>query len=321
MTNNLGGEIMSTRTVYFFKMQMKIHGDNVPITHFKTEFDRLINTHSTHGSIVLTTLDVYDKIVMDINRTTNKYIFGTLGKQRPDNTIHKRDYNDLSTEGVLGPTESHKGIEIFTYFLVDFLAGILTIVKSQGTPNAFKFSDIFTRYTSDYTLDLTAIPNDNTYEKLLNSNDPKITQFLFRMPMSDGNYLEEILGISEEKGLLNLLNKDSVDIQVDLKINTRLTKLTKLEQAKEFLNLINEHKEKFKKARVFATTEDIHRSTEFDIFEELHKNQINVNLETREGGIRKMKPINELYEIYYTSMKEIYEENSRILKAKCDIIE
>lgn len=147
------------------------------------------------------------KLMLDIINYKEGFLFGRISKQKENNAILKRGYVTLDAEDVFTPTEArNNGIEIFTYFLLDYNTGIFMMVSAQGAPKASVMNNILWEYNRDYYTEFVDIPNDEGIQVLFNDEEPEVVGFEFDVPRPSAQYLQEILELDEPELFETLSN-------------------------------------------------------------------------------------------------------------------
>ena len=138
------------------------------------------------------------KLMLDVINHDKDFMFGRISKQKENNTILKRGYVNLDAKDVFTPAEARSnGIEVFTYFLLDYNKGIFIMVSAQGAPKAKVLDNIFWEYNKDYYTEFVDIPNDEGIQVLFNDEEPEVVALEFDVTRPSAQYLQQILGLNE----------------------------------------------------------------------------------------------------------------------------
>ena len=139
---------MSKKNVYFYELVIKESqtGKEVQVEQFKPLLEDIIKQNSINSSVKLT-YEQTEPVLMDIIENTDEYLFVRLSRKRLNNSIQKRNYKTRVITDVLAPDEiGENGIELFTYCILGYTHGVLSIAKSKGAPGPEAFSCLL--YTS-----------------------------------------------------------------------------------------------------------------------------------------------------------------------------
>lgn len=143
--------------------------------------------------------DIDPKIILDVF-DMKSFLFARVCKKKSNNAILRRNYSSLKPEEVFTPAETAKlGIEVFTYLILDFSHGIISIANAQDAPGASILNWIFENYNNNYILEFQNIPNQDGINALYNASVPVISGYEFEIPSPNARYLEQILGMNEEQ--------------------------------------------------------------------------------------------------------------------------
>lgn len=164
---------MAEKKVYFYKVSL--HKETVDkeedFNLIKPLFEDVLRSYSTNSSLVL--VDSDEKVTLDIKYCEGDFLFGTLGKIRDNSNFQFRNKKTSDTVPILSPEEQAiTGIECFTYFLLDYSAGILSIVASQTSPKGAVLNNLLAKYCTDFFTEIKPIPHPKFYRQLFS---PKST--------------------------------------------------------------------------------------------------------------------------------------------------
>ena len=97
------------------------------------------------------------KEIMDIF-DDDKYLFGRITRKKANNTVIKREYSTLKANNVFEDSEViDKGIEVYTFFILDYEQGILSVVNAKGAPNFKALDALCLHYSAEYKLNFESI--------------------------------------------------------------------------------------------------------------------------------------------------------------------
>ena len=136
---------MSIKNIYLFKVIIRDTetNDEVEVSRFNSLFREIFDANSQNSALKLT-YENAEPIMLDILENNDEFLFARLNRKRPNNSLQKRNYNTFETTDVLSPDEvAANGVELFTYCILGYSHGILSIVNSKGAPNEGSLSRIF----------------------------------------------------------------------------------------------------------------------------------------------------------------------------------
>ena len=148
---------MATKNIYLYEVTIKDEstGNEVPLHLYKTLIQSIITAKSHNGAIKLSTPEEPETMLLDIIEDTEVYLFARPNRKRLNNSMQKRNYTTYETSDVLQPDEVElNGVEAFTYCILGYKHGILSIVNSKGAPTANTLSRIFSLYCRQYSLEI-----------------------------------------------------------------------------------------------------------------------------------------------------------------------
>ena len=123
-----------------------------------------------------------EPMVMDILDDNDEFLFVRLSKKRPNSTIQKRNYNTNTITNVLSPTEmSDSGVEMFTYCILGYSHGLVSIINTRSAPHAGALDRIFALHSREFKCELQSIPNNDLINELINGTSPEINRIQFEI--------------------------------------------------------------------------------------------------------------------------------------------
>lgn len=146
---------MSTKNIYLFKVSIRDTQTNteVPVQLFRGLLREIFDREGRNNALKLTYEDT-EPMMLDILENTEEYLFARLNRKRPNNSMQKRNYNTYETADVLPPDEiGNNGVEWFTYCILGYSHGILSLVNSKGAPNEGALARVFSRYNNRFSLE------------------------------------------------------------------------------------------------------------------------------------------------------------------------
>jgi hypothetical protein len=202
---------MPSKTVEFWSYKLIDKKRSIELNSMELQniFDTIFNKNCVKTADCMTldltpsiTPDNYEpKVLLDKYITSNpNFLFARICKKKEHNAMQRRDYLTYLANDVFTNAEMRKlGIEVFTYLLLDYKKGVVSIVNAQGAPGARILNRIFDEYNNDYEIEFRNIPNKDGIEALYKSNAPIITGYEFDIPTPNAEYLQDILHLNEKE--------------------------------------------------------------------------------------------------------------------------
>ena len=320
----LRGFFMAEKKVYFSKIELYT-SSNQKIEYQDLEglYDDILNRHSRqHGNYRTLCLnpkaeDGTPKLMMDVINYKTGYFFGRLSKQKENNALLKRDYETEEAEDVFTPLEAKKrGIEIFTYFLLNYSKGIFSIVSAQGAPKAAVLNNILIEYNDSYYTKFIDIPNGEGIEVLYNAYNPELTSMEIEVPNPSPVYLEEILEIKEDV-MFDMLNEGTPKVYLMIKPFTRQSLERDSKKVKRIIEILKENKNKYTKAIISGKGAGL-KNQKFDLHAKYFSYPITINKSHVEAGKRIEYSLEELTDQFSYGLYNAYQSNYNLIVALAD---
>jgi len=191
---------MAEKKVYFYAINLyEVDGERLlPITRLKPLIEEIISTKATqlkeYKTLDLTTsIDDELHIMMDVFDYENEKLFCRLSKQRPYNSLMRRDYATSECSDVVSQNEiGNKGIEIFTYGRLDYNTGIFAYVSAQSAPSEKALISLFDKYNNRYKIEMVSIPNTDAIDTIYYGNNPQISKIEIEIPRPDADIMQQV---------------------------------------------------------------------------------------------------------------------------------
>lgn len=181
---------MPQKSVYLYKVVISETATKatVPVSAYKALFQNIIDRESKNDAIKLThDMEHVEPMTLDILENTEEYLFARLSKKRPNNSMQKRDYSSNLTYEVLQPDEiADNGVEWFTYCILGYSHGIVSIANSKGAPRVSALAKLFALYDDKHYLETEAIPNIELYKELISGQAPEVNKFQVQITFTAG---------------------------------------------------------------------------------------------------------------------------------------
>ncbi|MBQ6844712.1 MAG: hypothetical protein IJO60_08790 [Agathobacter sp.] len=251
--------------------------------------------------------------IADIYEYEHSRLFMRLSCQKPSGTYIYRDYSTNIPEAVLdGSNEEKEGIEVYTYALLDYETGIMSIVNQQSAPSYKVIRHLFMKYKKEFYLEFVPIPNANGIERIYKATEPKISQIEVEVPVPNAVVLEKMFGWDA---------KDVLDLQGNsLKATLRLSSVERRvitsteEETIGLLDCIKNGISAYNKARVRAKAEGI-KTQDYSFFDENFSYKIDIPLYEPRSGHKHYFTAEELIFIYKDHLSMAYNENCHLLRS------
>jgi len=314
---------MANKTVEFLKVELldRVSGHKVDYKLIETILKDIISKKATVGAVCkildltpnIAADDVDPKIILDVFDHAH-FLFGRICKKKSNSAILRRDYESLVPEEVFTPTEARKkGIEVFTYFILDYNKGIISIANAKDAPGAHILNCILDNYNSTFVMKFTNIPNEDGINVLYNSESPEITRLEFEVPSPDPQYLQKILKLSEEE-IAYIASSDLVTTTVTLKANPYKALEKDYNKVREIINIVKANNYKYKNTVVTGKSKDF-SNKEFDLHAKYFTYPIQVNKIHVVEGVKKEYNLKEITEQFESGLEDAYYKNIDLLVA------
>ena len=317
----IGGGRMSTKNVYFYKLSLydTQSRQEMSLTQTKAIIEQIIANNAQNNAVSLSYNDA-EPIVMDVLQQTNDYLFARLSKKRRNNSIQRRDYRTLETGPVLTPAEvDNNGIEIFTYCILGYNRGILSIAKNQGAPSEDVLHRLFNIYSNNYYLEIESVPNNQLINEIYNGANPEINRMTIEIPTPNVEILAKVLGANDTEILQSVQQKTNT-ISFEIRPEKRGVLCDEPGIIQKIINLFKAGKDTFSKVILDAKPDSKTRQKRYDLYEEYFKYPININEYHTENGRKVENPKEQIQADYLHEMISIYNNYREYILAICDRI-
>lgn len=305
---------MARKTVYFYAIYLKDrkgteHDYGLIQSKINKVFtDNCIN-NGKNDALILEEGD--NQVTLDVLSNDGDYLFGRMGRIKENNTMQFRHYSTLSTEEVLDQkTARMKGVEVFTYFLLDYNTGILSMVLGQSAPRARYINNILSKYDNEFITDIEAIGDPSIIKQIFNNDI--LAEIAYTIAVPNSQVLgEDVIGLSR-KQITAIKKSNTKQLQVVLKPESRGIMAQGTELVKSIVKPFVDEREKYKSVRIKAKELDGYMQ-DYDLLDSYCTYKININL-SKDSGRQEME--NEFFE----KLLAAYREQRNILTAFSDRI-
>lgn len=314
---------MPSKTVEFLSMRLtnKKTGDMLSPSEMQKIMEGIFQIHCLKNDDYKT-LDltpkiapdsVEPKVLLDIYEMTNK-MFGRVSKKKDHNSIVRRNYNTYKAEDVFTTDETRRlGIEVFTYFIVDFEYGIISIVNAKDAPGARVLNYIFDEYNNSYEIEFINIPNKDGVNLLYNSKTSAISGFEFEIPVPNAEYLEKILGLNEAE-IVNIVNNNVHSAIISLKPEPYKDIESDPSKVKEIIDILKRKKGSYCKSIIKAKTDEFN-TRNYDLHAKFFTYPIKIKKTQVIGGKKRSLSGTEMKQQFKVGLNNAYDKNKDLLIA------
>ena len=314
---------MANKTVEFLKIDIleRISGYKLDYRILESIMKDVISKKAINGSecIILDLTpniqadSIEPKIILDIF-DNHKYLFGRICKKKSNNAILQRDYSSLEPAEVFTPAEARrKGIEVFTFFIIDYAKGIISIANAQDAPGANILNYILDNYSSDYVMKFTNIPNQDGINLLYTSTSPEITRLEFEVPSPDPQYLQKILKLNEEE-IAYIASSDMMTTTLTLKPSPRKSLEKDQGKVKRIIEILKDRNDNYKHTIIRGKSNEF-GNKEFDLHAKFFTYPITIKKNHVVDGKKKEYNLNEITDQFKDGLNQAYYANKELLIA------
>lgn len=251
-----------------------------------------------------------EHLTMDIIIDNDTYLFARVGKVKPNADMQLRNFKTGERKDVLTEKQLEEmGVEICTYFLLDYKKGIVGFIFGKSAPSVEVIKKILSEYTKEYEMEITSISSPDSVKALLNPGS-EIKRITYKCLIPDPSVLSDI-GL--DRDVIAELG-DSRDKEVVLTIKCIDNKPITKAQEKIVLLLegLKKNKDKISNVSVTGKTPtSITKNYSFD--ENFLSFKIKFPIEENDSGIVRALTPAKLSEIVYEKMALVYQENRKLL--------
>lgn len=314
---------MANKTVEFLQIDVldRISGSKLDYKILESIMKDVITTKAINGSeckildlapnIEVDSID--PKIVLDIFDDQH-YLFGRICKKKSNNAILQRDYSSLEPTEVFTPAEARrKGIEVFTFFMIDYTKGIISIANAQDAPGANILNNILDNYNSDYIMKFTNIPNQDGINLLYRSTSPEITRLEFEVPSPDPQYLQRILKLDEEE-ITYIASSDMITTTLTLKPSPYKSLEKDQGKVRRIIEILKEKNNNYKHTIIRGKSNEF-GNKEFDLHAKYFTYPIKIKKYRIVDGKKKEYNLKEITEQFKDGLNQAYYANKELLIA------
>lgn len=310
---------MADKNVYFYKIVLTDNesAEEVPTTRLKAIFSDIITRATINHSIDCTETQL-EPVMLDILEDTDEYLFARLNQKRPNNSMQKRDYSTRATTDVLAPDEVlNSGIECFTYCILGYQHGILSIVNIKSAPKWDALSMMFAVHSPRYLLHAEGIPNNNLVAELSQGRSPEINRIHIDIAQPDAQILEQIFGFCDRE-ILDEMHARTSSLVIDVKPTLRGRLIDNPNTIDRIIGAFRRHQPQFNSVKVIGKIDRDTRRREYDLYETFFKYPIQINEHRQENGHRLERSKADIQRDYRHEMMTLYDHYKGLLLVLSD---
>lgn len=308
---------MAQKKIYFFETVLyDEYGMKISQKLIKEIIVEILEKHGKkqedYISIDITPYEESMHLIFDAYDYDDGRLFGRFSKQLPKNTLVHHEYTTYKASEVLpGADEKERGIEKYTYGMLNYNSGILAFVSSQGAASEKALKMLIEKYNPGYTLDITSIPNEKGIENIYMGKDPEIAKVEIEVPLPSAEVLEKLFGW-KDNDLLKSLDENKLKIAAVLKSEPRHNIADETNIVQKIINAVKEGKKGYNKAKMVARAKTV-KSREYNFFDDNFMYPIDVASYYMQNNERVYYTANELVDIYRQNIVLSFNDSKGIL--------
>lgn len=314
---------MASMTTEFYKVVLMARAKNEELDYkiIKNIIAEIVDEHAVANDGYLSIdlapgilpTSIEPKEVMDIF-DDDKYLFGRIARKKANNTVIKRDYSTLKADNIFEEYEvADKGIEVYTFFILDYEKGILSVVNTKGAPNFKALDALCQYYHTEYEFNFESIPNEDGISVLYGAAVPEISKFEFEIPAPNAEFLQAVLGLDEDI-IGEMIQNNVYSSVITLKAMPYHKLLSKKEKVKAVLDILINKKRNYSKAIIRGKSESF-GSRNFDLHAKYFTYPIEVKKSRTIQGKEVEYSLQELVDQFRHGLHMAYESNFDIINA------
>lgn len=307
---------MASKNAYFFELKLKHQGETIEHVKVKEIIKDIIDKHamdfSEYKSLDVTPYEEEMHLMLDVYEYTEKFLFARMTKQRPSNSLVQHDYKTYEKEDVLpGNNENEKGIEQYTYGLLNYEHGVFMLASTMGAPNEKIINNIFELYAAEYSVELTEIPNAMAIESIYEGKESEITKLEIEVPLPATGVLENIFHWNESE-ILDAISSENLNVSVVIKPLRRQSITHGEDGTRKLMDAIKESLPRYHKAKMRAKARNL-KLRDYNFFEDKFSYPIDIQNSYIREGERIYYSVEQLADIYRRKMLTAYNDNERLI--------
>lgn len=308
---------MASKNVSFFKVDLFDQREEVDYQELKRILIDIVNEHAIefneYKSLDVTPYEEEMHLMMDVYDYKDTYFFARISKQKPSNSMVQHDYRTCEKEDVLpGNKENERGIEQYTFVLLNYQQGVFLLPSALGAPNEKILCNVLMKYAPEYKINLVPIPNARAIQSIYEGEESEITKLEIEVPLPDLGTLENVFHWNERE-LYEILGERNLNASIVLKPLRRQSITRNPEETRSLMDAVRDHLQGYKKAKMTAKAQNI-KLRDYNFFEDKFCYPIDIPNSTIRDGERIYYTVEQLVNVYKVKMKEAYHANERLLQ-------
>ena len=251
--------------------------------------------------------------IADIFWYDNKSLCMRISSQKPSGGYLRRDYKtQIPTEVLNGIKESEEGLEVYTYAILDYETGILSIVNQQSAPSYRIINYCLTKYDKNHYIEFKPIPNPDGISRIYMATEPKISQVEIEVPVPSAEILEQMFGWNAS----DIINVQGNDLKATMKLSGIDKKIItgNAEETKGLIDCIKDKVSGYNKAKIRAKADGI-KTQDYSFFDENFNYPIEIPTHSILSGEKRYYSSDDLIPIYQEKIWEAYNDNRELLRS------
>ena len=300
---------MSKKNVYFYELVIENRetGKAIPVNQYKGIISNIFKNGCVNNSIELT-YEQTEPVWMDIIEDTDEYLFARLSRKRLNNSIQKRNYKTRKITDVLAPDEvANNGIECFTYCILGYTHGVLSIAKSKGAPGPEAFSMLLAMYNKAYMAESYGIPNNELINELLDGKAPQVNRVYFDIACPGAELLKGLFGFSDDE-VITAMSRKTASLVIDVKPDFRDYLIDDPGLISRLIKALRGNQKRYGTIRVSGKKDEKSPQREYDLYEEYFKYHVDIKEYRQEGGRKKEVSKAAILKDYKDKMTKVYDK-------------
>jgi len=312
----IGGTEMSTKNIYLYKVIIRDTQTNreMPVNSFRGLFQEVFGRECRNDALKLTYQDS-ELMMLDIIEHNDEYLFAKLNRKRPNNSMQKRNYNTYETTDVLPPDEvGNNGVEWFTYCILGYSHGILSLVNSKGAPNEGALARVFSLYNHRFSFETEGIPNQDLINELIDGRNPEINRVQIDIAQPDAQILQELFGFNDQE-VLQAVGQNASSLVFEVKPDFRGMLSNDANVISRMIQAFRQNRGRYNSVVLSGKPNTGTRQRQYDLYEEYFKYPITVREYRQENGQKIEIEKEIIQQDYRGQMMNVYVQYKDIILA------
>ncbi len=205
-------------------------------------------------------------------------------------------------------------MELFTYCILGYSHGILSIVNSKGAPSEGALSRIFSRFNNRYSLETEGIPNQNLIRELLDGETPEINRVQIGIAQPNAQMLQHLFGFNDDE-VLQAVSTNSASLVFEVKPDLRGSLTNDPSLIERLIDAFRTNRNHYHSVILSGKAESGDRQRQYDLYEEYFKYPISVSEYKQENGRKIEVEKTELQSKFRSEMMQVYNDYKDVILA------